>query len=136
MQTKALKLTENEHKEREVLEGIKLSKEAERALLKLLKHVLKHRDFPSDMSIGEKGLIFDFKTLLGYRKQTRSFLNDEFTRSRTKLVPEGEALAYIELRQSGDNDQPDWEDRFNIYFHRAMKQLVFEKLGYKEESYG
>ena len=129
-------LTEREGKEREVLQGIKLTKEAENALLKLLKHVLKGKLFPADMSIKEKGFTADFKQLLSYRKQTRSFINDDYERARTELVHEAEALAYVELRESGDNDQPDWEDRWNIYFHRAMKQLVFEKLGIKEESYG
>ncbi|BAQ90638.1 hypothetical protein [uncultured Mediterranean phage uvMED] len=129
-------LTEREGKEREILEGIKLTKEAESALLKLLRHVLRNKEFPENMLIKEKGLVADFKTLLSYRKQTRSFINDDYERARTELVPEAEALAYVELRQSGDNDLPDWEDRWNIYFHRAMKQLVFEKLGIKEESYG
>ena len=131
-----MNLTETESRAQDILQGIKPTKDAERALLKLLQSIIKQKSFPADMTFDERGLILDFKTLLGYRKQTRAFVNDKFTRSRTELVPEAEALAYVELRQSGDNDLPDWEDRWNVYFHRAMKQLVFEKLGYKEASYG
>lgn len=136
MSLDVVRLTEDLELEREIVQGIKLTEEAESALLRCLRLVIKQNSLPHELTFNERNLVIDFKKLLSYRKQARKHINDLYVKERTALVPEAEAMAYIDLRESGDNDLPDWEDRWNRYFHKAMKKLVFERLGIKEESYG
>ena len=116
----------------DLAQGIKLSSEGEKALLKHLQYTLvQARTFPPEFTEDELALTEFLLVLLSHRQVTRKRIKKlQYIENRELLIPEAEALAYIKLKEETSPDPTeDDNDRFNKYFHTAMSQLAFERLG-------
>jgi hypothetical protein len=114
----------------EIMQGIKLSEEAEKALRVLLKCVDRTR-YPKNFTLEHVELIQDLIVLLNHRRTQRKRLKKlEYIHNRNLLIPEAEAIAYIKLREEASPESTeDYNNKFNLYFHTAMSKLAFEKFG-------
>ena len=115
----------------EIMQGIKLTEEAEKTLRVLQKYVDRTGRYPKNFTLDHVELIQDLIVFLNYRKTQRKRLKKlEYIHNRNLLIPEAEAIAYIKLREEASPDSTeDYNNKFNLYFHTAMSKLAFEKFG-------
>jgi len=115
----------------EIVQGIKLTEEAEKVLRLLLRYVDRAGKYPKNFEPDHVELIQDFIVLLNYRKTQRKRLKKlEYIHNRNLLIPEAEATAYIKLREEAyPSGTEEYNNKFNLYFHTAMSKLAFEKFG-------
>ena len=128
--------TENFTKElqgelQEIVQGIKLTEEAEKTLRLLLRYVDRIGRYPKNFEPDHVELIQDLIVLLNHRKTQRKRLKKlEYVHNRNLLIPKAEAIAYIKLREEAYPDSTeDYNNKFNLYFHTAMSKLAFEQYG-------
>ena len=115
----------------DIVQGIKLTEEAEKVLRLLLKHVDRTGRYPKNFEPDHVELMQDFIVLLNYRQTQRKRLKKlEYIHNRNLLIPKAEAVAYIKLREEAYPDSTDeYNNKFNLYFHTALSQLAFEQFG-------
>jgi len=115
----------------EIVQGIKLTEEAEKTLRLLLRFVDRAGYYPKNFEPDQTELIQDFILLLNHRKVQRKRLKKlEYIHNRNLLIPKAEATAYIKLREEAYPDSPEeYNNKFNLYFHTAMSNLAFEQFG-------
>jgi len=128
--------TENFTKElqgelQEIVQGIKLTEEAEKVLRLLLRYVDRIGKYPKNFEPDHIELIQDLVVLLDHRKTQRKRLKKlEYIHNRNLLIPKAEAVAYIKLREEAYPDSTeDYNNKFNLYFHTALSKLAFEQFG-------
>ena len=115
----------------EIIQGIKLTEEAEKVLRLLLKHVDRTGRYPKNFEPDHVELMQDLIVLLNYRQTQRKRLKKlEYIHNRNLLIPKAEAVAYIKLREEAYPDSTDeYNNKFNLYFHTALSKLAFEQFG-------
>ena len=115
----------------EIVQGIKLTEEAEKVLRLLLRYVDRTGRYPKNFDPDHVELIQDLIVFLNHRKTQRKRCKKlEYIHNRNLLIPEAEAIAYIKLREEASPDSTeDYNNKFNLYFHTAMSKLAFEKFG-------
>jgi hypothetical protein len=115
----------------EIVQGIKLTEEAEKVLRLLLKFVDRTGKYPKNFEPDHVELMQDMIVLLNYRKTQRKRLKKlEYIHNRNLLIPKAEATAYIKLREEAyPESTEDYNNKFNLYFHTALSQLAFEQFG-------
>jgi hypothetical protein len=115
----------------EIVQGIKLTEEAEKTLRLLLKYVDRISRYPKNFEPDHVELIQDLIVLLNHRKTQRKRLKKlEYIHNRNLLIPKAEAIAYIKLREESYPDSTeDYNNKFNLYFHTALSNLAFEQFG-------
>ena len=115
----------------EIVQGIKLTEEAEKVLRLLLRYVDRAGYYPKNFTPDHVELIQDLIVLLNHRKTQRKRLKKlEYIHNRNLLIPKAEAVAYIKLREEAYPDSPEeYNNKFNLYFHNALSKLAFEQFG-------
>ena len=115
----------------EIVQGIKLTEEAEKVLRLLLKYVDRIGKYPKNFEPDHVELIQDLIVLLNHRKVQRKRLKKlEYIHNRNLLIPKAEALAYIRLREEAyPESTEDYNNKFNLYFHTALSKLAYEQFG-------
>ena len=116
---------------RKLLSGIKLTEEAEEAVLKLLHHIFYTDSIPENFSEEEREDCSGFRRLLHQRSSSRKRLRGTYEKQRNQLIPEAEAFAWIATRKEDLFEGVEFEERWNHYFHASMRKLAFERLGIK-----
>ena len=115
----------------EIVQGVKLTEEAEKVLRLLLRHVDRTSRYPKNFEPDHVELIQDLIVLLNHRKTQRKRLKKlEYVHNRNLLIPKAEAIAYIKLREEAyPSGTEEYNNKFNLYFHTAMSNLAFEQFG-------
>ena len=132
MQDENEDFTKEQQKElQEIVQGVKLTEEAEKVLRLLLRYVDRIGRYPKNFEPDHVELIQDLIVLLNHRKTQRKRLKKlEYVHNRNLLIPKAEAIAYIKLREEAYPDSTeDYNNKFNLYFHTAMSNLAFEQFG-------
>ena len=132
MQDENEDFTKEQQKElQEIVQGVKLTEEAEKALRLLLRYVDRIGRYPKNFEPDHVELIQDLIVLLNHRKTQRKRLKKlEYVHNRNLLIPKAEAIAYIKLREEAYPDSTeDYNNKFNLYFHTALSKLAFEQFG-------
>ena len=132
MQDENENFTKEQQKElQEIVQGIKLTEEAEKVLRLLLKYTDRIGRYPKSFEPDHVELIQDLIVLLNHRKTQRKRLKKlEYVHNRNLLIPKAEAIAYIKLREEAYPDSTeDYNNKFNLYFHTALSKLAFEQFG-------
>jgi len=132
MQDENEDFTKEQQKElQEIVQGVKLTEEAEKTLRLLLRYVDRIGRYPKNFEPDHVELIQDLIVLLNHRKTQRKRLKKlEYVHNRNLLIPKAEAIAYIKLREEAYPDSTeDYNNKFNLYFHTALSKLAFEQFG-------
>ena len=132
MQDENEDFTKEQQKElQEIVQGVKLTEEAEKVLRLLLRYVDRIGRYPKNFEPDHVELIQDLIVLLNHRKTQRKRLKKlEYVHNRNLLIPKAEAIAYIKLREEAYPDSTeDYNNKFNLYFHTALSKLAFEQFG-------
>ena len=130
-------MTSKERKElrkklQDLAQGVKLTPQSEKVLLKHLQHTLVYdRTFPPEFTEVQLGILEDLQVYLSHRIASRQRVKKlEYIDNRELCIPEAEALAFIKLKEEYITESSDdYNARFNEYFHTAMSKLAFERLG-------